>query len=517
MPPNAACKVLLAASEVVGFAKTGGLADVAGSLPPALARRGHQCAAIVPLYRSARHGKLPLEPTGLKFNVSLGQRTVQGGLWRSRLPDSDVPVFLVEQPEFFERDDAALGRTIYQFTPTLGPKRDYPDNCARFTFFCRAVFEAMRLVDFWPDVLHANDWQTGLLPVYLREIYRRQPGYARMRTLFTIHNLAFQGRFWHWDMNLTGLDWRLFNMDQLEFYGDLSFLKAGVVFADLINTVSPTYAREIQTPYYGCGMQGVLYHRRDRLSGIVNGVDYAVWNPESDRYLAANYGSESVMERKPACKAALQEQCRLDVEPRTPLLGMVSRLTDQKGVDLIAETAESLIDYDCQIVVLGQGDQHYERSLQAIQARHPRRFAVTLALNEKLAHQIYAGADIFLMPSQFEPCGLSQLYSLKYGTVPLVRATGGLADTVVDCTPETVAAERATGFSFIPHNAQAFRETVQRGVSVYRHQPERWSALMKNCMRQDWSWDKSAAEYERLYERLTYMRAGDIQAAYSNR
>ena len=257
-------KVLLAASEVVGFAKTGGLADVAGSLPRALAALGHECAVFLPLYRSARASRNAPRPTDHTFSVLVGPREFPARLWRSTLPDSEVPVYLVEQPELFDRDDPAQGKGLYQFTTAEGQKRDYSDNCSRFVFFCRAVLEALPLVGFWPDVLHANDWQTGLIPVYLREVYRRLPDeklrarYAGIRTLFTIHNIAYQGVFWHWDMALAGLDWRLFNPCQLECYGHLNLLKAGIVFADLINTVSPTYAREIQTPYFGYGLHGVL-------------------------------------------------------------------------------------------------------------------------------------------------------------------------------------------------------------------------------------------------------------------
>lgn len=261
MANSAGQKVLLASSEVVGFAKTGGLADVAGSLPRALSQRGLETAIILPLYSCTRKGKIPLASTGRTFSVPIGNRTVAGSLWQATLPGSTVPVYLVEQPDYFERDDPAKGSGLYQFTLPGGHKRDYPDNCERFIFFCRAVLEAMRLLDYWPDVLHLNDWQTGLVPVYLREIYRHEANYDRMRTLFSIHNIAYQGQFWHWDMLLTGLDWRLFNYQQLEFYGQLNFLKAGIVFADLIGTVSPTYAREIQTPYYGHGLEGVLAER----------------------------------------------------------------------------------------------------------------------------------------------------------------------------------------------------------------------------------------------------------------
>ncbi|HEV3256269.1 MAG TPA: glycogen synthase GlgA [Gemmataceae bacterium] len=503
MPEGAKYKLLLAASEVVGFAKTGGLADVAGSLPRALARRGHQCAIILPLYRGARTGPVHVAPTEHVFTVPIGPRTVRGRLWRSTLPDSDVPVYLVEQPEYYDRDDLAHGRGLYHFTLPNGQKRDYPDNCERYIFFSRAVLEALRLLDYWPDVVHNNDWQTGLVPVYLNEEYRRRAGYERIRTLFTIHNIAYQGIFWHWDMTLTGLDWKLFNYRQLEFHGRLNFLKAGIVFSDVLTTVSPRYAQEIQTPYYGCGLEGVLAERKANLFGIVNGVDYSAWNPASDRNLAATYDADSVTRGKPACKAALQRRYGLPEQPRTPLLGIVSRLAEQKGLNLVGKAADTFLQQDdTQLVVLGEGDPIYHRMLQDLKARHPDRVGITLAFDEPLAHQIEAGADVFLMPSLFEPSGLNQLYSLKYGTVPVVRATGGLADTITDCTPETLADGTATGFTFLAATPGALLDTVRRALRLYRGEPQKWLQLQQTGMRQDWSWSRSAAEYEKLYARI---------------
>jgi starch synthase len=495
-------KLLFAASEVAPLAKTGGLADVAGSLPRALSRHGWQCAIVLPLYNSARDSKMPLVRTEHTFTVAIGNRTVSGALWQTTYPDSRVPVYLIEQPEYFERDDPAQGRGLYQFALPGGQKRDYPDNCERFIFFSRAVLEVLRLVDYWPDVVHVNDWQTGLVPVYLREVYRSQPDYDRVRTLFTIHNLAYQGQFWHWDMLLTGLDWQLFNYRQLEFYGQLNFLKAGIVFADLINTVSPTYAKEIQTPYFGCGLDGVLAERRERLFGIVNGVDYSIWNPATDPHIASTYDVQSVAERKPRCKAALQRRYGLPERPSTPVLGMVARLVEQKGLDLVMRAAESLLQQDVQLVLLGEGEAAYHRMLLGLRARFPDRVGAVFGFDDTLAHQIEAGADIFLMPSQFEPAGLNQLYSLKYGTVPVVRATGGLSDTITDYTPEAVAAGTATGFSFVAYTPAALVRTVQRALELYRGSSEKWLALARTGMLQDWSWDRIALEYEKLYAML---------------
>jgi starch synthase len=508
MPQGVKYKVLMAASEVADFAKTGGLADVAAALPRALAERGHDCIILLPLYRCTRSARAPLTPTEHTFTIPLGKQSMAGRLWRSTLPDSGVPVYLVEQADYFERDDPAQGRGLYQYTLPGGAKRDYTDNCARFVFFSRAVLEAVRLLDFWPDVLHANDWQTGLIPVYVREEHGKilplalRGRYQGIRSLVTIHNLAFQGVFWHWDMALAGLPWRLFNSQQLEFYGQLNFLKGGIVFADLINTVSPTYAREIQTPYFGCGLQGVLSARRDRLSGIVNGVDYRTWDPATDPHLAANYDAGSVAGGKPLCKAALQRRFGLDEAPRTPLLGVVSRLADQKGIDLVVKAADPLLRQDTQLVVLGEGDPALHQLLQELRARYPTRVGIALTQDEVLAHQIYAGADLFLMPSRYEPCGLSQLYSLRYGTVPVVRATGGLADTVVDATADALAKGTATGFAFLAETAAALGETVERALAMYRQTPPQWLSLQQTGMRQDWSWQRSAAEYELLYSKM---------------
>jgi starch synthase len=498
--------VLLAASEVVGFAKTGGLADVAGALPAALARRGHTCAVLLPLYRCCRSARP--EPTEKTFRVPVGNRTVAGRLWRSSLADGAVPVWLVEQANYFERDDPEAGRGLYQFTLPGGARRDYPDNSERFIFFCRAALEALRLLDFWPDVLHANDWQTGLIPVYLREVYDRLSDprlhlyYNRVRTLFTIHNIAYQGVFWQWDLPLAGLDWRLFNYRQLEFHGHLNFLKAGIVFADLVSTVSPTYAREIQTPYFGCGLQGVLTERADRLSGIVNGADYTAWDPATDPHLPAHYTAEAIEPGKPLCKAELQKTQGLAVDPNTPVVALIARLVEQKGIDLVLQAAPDFLGQGAQLVVLGEGDPAYHGKLKDLRGRFPGKVGLTLRFDEPLAHRIEAGADLFLMPSLYEPSGLNQLYSMRYGTPPVVRATGGLADTVTDTMPQTLDAGTATGFRFAAYSGEGLREAVGRALALYRDHPAKWRQVMLTAMRQDWSWDHSAAEYEKLYRRL---------------
>jgi starch synthase len=302
-------------------------------------------------------------------------------------------------------------------------------------------------------------------------------------------------------MQLTGLDWRLFNQEQLEFYGQLNFLKAGIVFADALTTVSPTYAREIQTPYFGCGLQGVLLKRQKDLTGIVNGVNYLEWDPASDSYLAAHYGVDAIEPGKPLCKQALQRLSNLPEASRVPVIGIVARLVEQKGMDLVVSAADAFLRQGVQLVVLGEGHPAIHEKLQGVRKRYPKQVSLTLGFNEELAHQIEAGSDMFLMPSLYEPSGLNQLYSLRYGTVPIVRATGGLADTVTNCTPETLASGTATGFSFQAYTANALAETVDRVLAMYHDQPELWRQVVQNGMRQDWSWQRSAAQYEAVFKK----------------
>ncbi|QDU21688.1 Glycogen synthase [Urbifossiella limnaea] len=495
-------RILVASSEVAGLAKTGGLADVAASLPRALAGRGHQVAVVMPYYAAVRRTGTPVEKTGIALPVPLGGRTLACRLLRTRLPNSDVPVYLVEHPPFFERDDGP-GRGLYQQGMPGGYKADYPDNAERFTFFSRAVLEAVPFLGFTPDVIHANDWQTGLVPVFLNEAYRTKPAYKHVRSLFTIHNIAYQGTFGPEVMKLTGLPGWLLNPGQLEFHGYLNFLKAGIVFADAVNTVSPTYAREITTPDFGCGLDGLLRGVSGKLSGIVNGCDYADWDPANDRHIAAKYTADTVTAGKAACKADLQKRFNLPQKPDVPVLGMVARLVSQKGVDLVLSAAPGFLDLGCQLVFLGDGDPEYHDELNDFKARHPDKVGVFLGFNEGLAHAVEAGSDLFLMPSRYEPCGLNQLYSLRYGTAPVVRATGGLADTVVNATEEHLKAGTATGFSFGEFSARALYETVKWALSLYRTRPADFAQVVRTAMAQDWGWDRSAAEYEALYRKVS--------------
>ncbi|MCS6866477.1 MAG: glycogen synthase GlgA [Gemmataceae bacterium] len=493
-------RVLLAASEVAGFAKTGGLADVAAALPRALAKRGNMAAVAMPLYNSCRRAGVPIERTGIVLPVPNGDRVLACRVFRATLPSSGVPIFFIEHAPYFERDDGK-SRGLYQTINGWGEKEDYWDNGERFVFFSRAILELIPHLGFAPHIIHANDWQTGLVPVYLSEVYRQQPGYQRIRSVFTIHNIAYQGSFPRELMNYTGLPERLYNPAQLEHYG-LNLLKAGIVFADAVTTVSPTYAREIQTAEFGCGLEGLLSSYHWKLTGIVNGCDYTHWNPETDQYIIAPYNAETVFEKKPLCKADLQRRFHLPVDANRPVLGVVARLVSQKGIDLIISATPGFIDLGCQLVVLGDGEREFQNQLQHLRDRYPDRIGVYFGFNEPLAHVIEAGADLFLMPSRYEPCGLNQLYSLKYGTPPVVRLTGGLADTVVNATVENLADGRATGFTFGDYSAYALYETVKWALTLYRDRPADFRQIIRTAMAQDWSWDRSAEAYEKLYRQI---------------
>ncbi len=481
--------ILYAASEVVPFAKTGGLADVANALPAELARHGHEVAIIMPAYRSALNSGQPIEATNLHFEIPIGSKLVQGQLLRSKLPGQPIPVYLIEQPDYFDR--AELYREKGE---------DFRDNCERFVFYCRAVMETIRLLELPVDILHCNDWQTGLIPAYLQIEYRHARNFENISSLMTIHNMAYQGQFWHWDMLLTGLDWKYFNWHQMEFFGGLNLLKTGLVFADAITTVSRRYAAEIQSDPHGCGLEGVLKQRTNVLSGIVNGVSYSDWNPATDRFLAANYALPDWQSGKSKCKESLQSEMGLPVSATTPLIGLIGRLADQKGWDLVAEVMKRWAPrQDVQWVILGAGEPAYQQLLANLGQQFPERVAARIEFSDRLAHRIEAGVDMFLMPSRYEPCGLNQLYSLKYGTIPVVRATGGLADTIVDLESGLAA---ANGFRFDIYDAMELESTLERAVAVYRSQPEVWKQLAENGMRQDWSWAASGRQYVELYQRL---------------
>lgn len=491
--------VAIVASEAVPFAKTGGLADVAGALPLALVRLGHKVSLFLPCYNQARRAGVDLRPTGIALPIDMAGRVVEARVLSAKLPGSEVDVYLIDQPAYFGREG------LYQ---NLGA--DYPDNCERFAFFSRAVLEAIRCLGPPPDVIHCNDWQSALVPVILRERYRDDPDFRKIGTLLTVHNLAYQGVFWHWDMPLLGLGWGPFRWDRLEYHGRINFLKGGLVDADLLNTVSPTYAREVQRPELGCGLDGLLRARSADLRGIVNGIDKSAWNPALDPLIASRYDASSFLAGKAACKAFLQRRSGLAERPEVPLFAQIGRLDPQKGWDLLAEVAERLLEEDVQLVVLGEGAAHYRELLDHLAARHPGKVRAFLEFSNALAHQIEAGADLFLMPSLYEPCGLNQLYSLAYGTVPIVHATGGLADTVVDAKSEALDAGRATGFAFSTPTVGGLREAVDRALACYAD-PVAWPRLVAAGMAADWSWDRSAAAYERLYEDVRRRRRSEVR------
>ncbi len=476
-------RVLFISSEVEPFAKTGGLADVAGALPKALAKLGHDVRVLMPKYRGVERQAGSLTPVISRLEVPIADRTVEGALLEGRTA-AGVPIYFLAQDHYYDRDG------LYGTT-----EGDYWDSCERFIFFCRAAVEGLRSLGWTPHLIHANDWQAGLVPVYLETLYRDDPALARIATLFTIHNLAYQGVFWHHDMPMTGLGWDVFTPAGIEFYGKINFLKGGLVFSDLLTTVSRTYAREIQTPELGCGLEGVLLERSQALYGVVNGIDYEAWNPASDPAIPKGYAADD-LQGKRTCKAALQEELGLAPEP-APLIGMVTRLVEQKGLTLVLDALPGLLAEGVQLALLGSGEPALEKAFGEAARAHGGRVAVRLGYDPALARRIYAGADCFLMPSRYEPCGLGQLISLRYGTIPIVRWTGGLADTVKELHP---LKQSGTGFGFAPFTPEALLECVRRALAIYE-QPRLWPRLVRNAMAEDFSWEASAREYVALYRK----------------
>jgi len=482
-------RALLVASEATPFAKTGGLADVVGSLPAALERAGCEASLVIPAHREVFSKGIEFEPTGISFEVPIGARRPQARILRARLPGSQSQVFLVGNDDCFDR-------------PTLyGGAEDYPDNAERFIFFSRAALEFAARQDQPYDIIHCHDWQTGLVPAYRRLLPQSWPTLARSRTVMTIHNMAYQGLFWHWDMLLTGLDWKYFNWQQMEFYGQLNLLKTGIVFADAISTVSPTYAREIQGPVGGCGLEGVLASRSNVLTGIVNGIDTTVWSPFADPHLPRPYSADDFAKGKSAAREALAARLGGLGDGSVPLVAFVGRLVEQKGIDLLIEMLGRMAGGGrARFVVLGTGDGVHEEALRSVAATYPGAVDVVIGFDESLAHLVQAAADIMLVPSRFEPCGLTQLYALRYGTIPVVRATGGLVDTVVDTTPETIGVGTASGFVFEAYDSHALEHALLRAIDAHVDR-DLWGGLVRRVMAQDWSWDASAADYLALYRR----------------
>jgi len=481
---NERLNICFCTSEAVPFAKTGGLADVAGALPAALAEAGCDVRVVLPGYRSIDRAKFGFRAIG-RASVPLGGTRTEVEFLEGRLPGRPVPVYLIAHERSFGR--AGLYGE--------GGK-DYEDNLERFTVFGRGVLALLGHLGWPPDVLHCQDWQTGLLPVWLR-VEPRAPGLERTATLFTIHNLAYQGLFPPERLPVTGLGPDVFTPKGIEFYGKVNLLKGGLVFADRLSTVSEQYAREIQTPEFGCGLEGVLRERAADLTGILNGVDYSAWDPSTDPHIAARYSADDLT-GKAACTRDLRRTQQLAEAPQVPLVGMISRLADQKGFDLVAAVLDRLIAAGAQLVLLGTGEPKYHEIFTAFHERYRGRVSVTLGFDDALAHRIEAGADMFLMPSRYEPSGLNQLYSLRYGTVPVVRKTGGLADTIVDATPEAVARGIANGFVFEPYEPAALWEALDRAVRAFRDRGL-WRQLQQTGMRQDFSWRRAAGRYVETY------------------
>ncbi|MBI5789269.1 MAG: glycogen synthase GlgA [Candidatus Schekmanbacteria bacterium] len=483
-------KILFVCSEVAPFAKTGGMADVAGALPLAIRRKGHDVSVFLPYYQIVTKGGYA--PKMILPKVSI---PVAGNIESSsvHLLESDgVKFYFLEQNRYYNRE--------FLYGPPAG---DYPDNAERFIYFNRAVLEAVKQLAFRPDIIHCNDWQTALIPVYLKSLYKNDPFFHCAASLLTIHNVAYQGDFWHWDLHLTGLGWEYFVPKWIEFYGRINLLKSGILHADLVNTVSERYAQEIQTSDYSHGLERVLQARKDSLSGIVNGIDYNLFNPAHDKFIPQKYDTDSV-EKKITNKTALQNQFKLANIPDKPVIGMVSRLAQQKGIDLVVSAAEDLLKLGVQLVILGTGDENYHNKLFKLAKAHPHQIGLNLSHDEKMASLIYAGSDFFLMPSRYEPCGLGQMIAMRYGTIPIVRYTGGLADTVTEFDP---TAKRGTGFGFEDYKAAELVKTVKRALAVYG-QLQLWHALLRNAMNADFSWNNSAAKYEKLYQQAHHISKG---------
>jgi starch synthase len=484
-------KILFVSSEVVPFAKTGGLADVAGALPLALAKLGHDVRTVMPRYASIDDAKYNLLPILDEIRVRIGEQNHTAYIKKTVFPDTKVPVYFVANEPFFGR--------AHLYGDGGG---DYRDNATRFWFFCKTVLWLLKGLDWTPDVIHCNDWQSAAIPILLRtdpELLADE-AWRGVRVLYTIHNLAYQGLFSLEEALHMGVSEDLWHPSALEFWGKLSLMKGGIVFSDAITTVSRRYAEEIQTPEYGCGLEGLLEDVKERLFGILNGIDTTVWDPASDAHLPAQFSAKDLA-GKAICKAALQKEMRLPARADVPLLGIVSRLDNQKGFDLIAQVMEKLLEHDVQAVLLGTGAEEYHTLFEQIAEANSGKVSAQLRFDNGLAHRIEAGSDIFLMPSRYEPCGLNQMYSLRYGTVPVVRRTGGLADSIVDTTPEALKAGRATGFMFDAYDAAALWKTMQRALEMFKDKAA-WRSLMRAGMAMDFSWNASAKKYEALYEKL---------------
>ena len=473
--------ILFVAAEGFPFVKTGGLGDVVGSLPRELKKLGLDVRVILPKYGDIpEHFKASMVHC-CNVTVPLGWRQLYGGV--QRLDYQGVPFYFIDNEYYFKRSG------IYCFA----------DEAERFAYFCRAVLEALPHLDFPPPIIHCHDWHTGMISVFLQAFYKDHPFYKDIRTVFTIHNLEYQGLFPHDILgDVLGLADHYFTLEGIEFYGQVSFIKGGLNFSDLLTTVSESYAQEIQSPYFGARLDGLLRHRNNVLSGILNGIDTEIYNPAGDPLISAPYSWQS-LELKQHNKKQLQSSLSLPIREDVPLIGLVSRLVSQKGLDLIDHIWQEILQLDVQMVVLGTGEPRYEELFRYAAQRYPDKMSANIFFGNQLAHNIYAGSDLFLMPSLYEPCGLGQLIALRYGSLPLVRETGGLKDTVL---PYNQYTGEGNGFSFTNYNAQDLLHTLKMAVSLYQRR-EIWSKLVTNAMQSDFSWYKSAQKYQNLYKRLS--------------
>ena len=478
--------VAFVSSEVFPFAKTGGLADVAGALPKALEKLGCKVKIFLPKYYSIDEAKF-----GLHYNWEIGEipikisdHTRSVHIYQSVLPESNVDVYFIDCPHYFHRDQ------IYT---------DGFDEDERFILFNKGVIETIQRLQWAPDIVHCNDWQTGLIPLYLKDNYSWDELFKSTATVFTIHNIGYQGRFSKEAVQHASIRSDLFFPGSpIEFNGDISFMKTGIMYSDIINTVSNTYAKEILTPEYGAGMESFLIQRKDNLFGILNGVDYETWNPEKDKFIPFKYSINN-LEGKFRNKEFLLERFKLKFDVTVPLIGIVSRMAGQKGFDLFDEAANDLLKLNAQWIILGSGEDKYEDMFRSMQEKYPDKMAVYIGFNNELSHLVEAGADMFLMPSHYEPCGLNQIYSLKYGTVPIVRKTGGLADTVHDWSELNSGGEqKGNGFTFEKYNGKVMLAAIQKAIEVF-HQKDLWNKLVTNGMEESFSWEESAQKYMVIY------------------
>lgn len=486
MSENGALKILLLAAEAIPFAKTGGLADVVGSLPKAISMMGHDIRVAMPRYGRIDADRFQLQEVVPLFDVPM-HRTIEPASILQGTISPDIPVYMVENAKYFARDG------IYM----------YPDDADRFIFFCRTVLEGLKHLDWQPDVIHCHDWHTAIVPNWLKTIYKDDPFFAETVTLYTIHNLAYQGIFGYRVLEIAGIDeWGfIYHPETADLNEVVDLMGRGIYWADLVNTVSETYAQEILTPQYGERLDPLLRDRRDRLFGIVNGIDYEDTNPATDPHLATNFDAGS-LERRAENKLALQIEANLATVPNVPLIGIISRMTDSKGFDILSEAIDHILDLGVQFVLMGTGDQHYHEVFSDMVQQYPEQAAIFLTFNTPLARRIYAGSDMFLMPSRFEPCGTNQLVAMHYGSVPIVRSTGGLADTVQNHDPRI---NQGTGFVFNRYDRWDLFAAIVRAVETFKHR-DLWSQIQQRGMHADFSWERSARKYVDLYRRAIASR-----------